>query len=123
MMKNSSFHVAMQSNKGVFAGFNHVKFAVLEMHVFNYFSFQNTAKIFSLKSYRLPRCLINEFFYLKKKCFVLEIFVKSTDLKICDSIISIANPKSYQNETWSNTSVPYEKYFKLAFGSVLETGN
>ena len=51
------------------------------------------------------------------------VFMKYTDFKICDVIISIAmqcklhlclfllNSKSYQNETWSNTSVLYDKYF------------
>ena len=53
-MKNTNFHGTIQSNKGVFAGLNHVKFVVLEMHVFNYFILQNTAKIFWFKSYSLP---------------------------------------------------------------------
>ena len=51
------------------------------------------------------------------------VFVKSTDFKICDVIISIATPwklhlcllllnlKSYKNETWSNTSMLSDKYF------------
>ena len=50
------------------------------------------------------------------------VFVKSTDAKICDVIISIAtkwklhsclfllNPKYYQNEIWSNTSVLYDTF-------------
>ena len=53
----------------------------------------------------------------------IEIFVKSADLKIRDIIINIArywklhlplfllNPKYYQNEIWSNTSVLYDKHF------------
>ena len=55
------------------------------------------------------------------------VFVKSTDFKICDVIISIAsywklhlrlfllNANSYQNKTWSNTSVLYGKYFYHVF--------
>ena len=51
------------------------------------------------------------------------VFVKSRNFEICDVIISIAtyrklhlylfilNPKSYQNEIWSNTSVLYDKHF------------
>ena len=35
----------------------------------------------------------------------------------------LLNPKSYQNKTWPNTSVPYAKYLKHVFGSMLETGN
>ena len=64
----------------------------------------------------------------KKSCFVLEVsgflcFGEITDFKICDVIIGVAtswklhlylfllNPKYYQNEIWSNTSVLYDKYF------------
>ena len=33
------------------------------------------------------------------------------------------NPRSNQNEMWSNTSVSLNKHFKHVFGSRLETGN
>ena len=66
------------------------------------------------------------FFYLNKKYVSFSrfldfcVFVKSTHFKICDVIISIdtqwklhlrlflLDPKSYQNETWSKTSVLYD---------------
>ena len=63
------------------------------------------------------------------------VFVKPTDFKICDIIISIAaqckldlcffllNPKSYQNEIWSNASVLYGKYFEHGLGWMLEARN
>ena len=35
----------------------------------------------------------------------------------------LLNPKCYQNEIWSNTSVLYDKHFLHVFGSMLETGN
>ena len=35
----------------------------------------------------------------------------------------LLNPKYYQNEIWSNTSVSYNKYFNHSFGSILKTGN
>ena len=35
----------------------------------------------------------------------------------------ILNPKYYQNEIWSNTSVLCGKHFEHVFGSVLEIGN
>ena len=50
------------------------------------------------------------------------VFVKSTDVKICDVIIGIARSwklhlclfvlslKYYQNELWSNTSVLYGRH-------------
>ena len=50
-------------------------------------------------------------------------FLKSSEFKICDVTIGIAtkwklhlflfllNPKYYQNEIWSNTSVLYDKDF------------
>ena len=71
-------------------------------------------------------CVINEFFYLKKKNVLFSkyldfcVFANSVDFKICDVIIDIAtywklllclfllNPTYYQNEIWSNTSVLYD---------------
>ena len=47
------------------------------------------------------------------------VFVKCTDFKICGVIISIdtlnlglflLNPRRYENEFWSNTSVLYDKH-------------
>ena len=32
----------------------------------------------------------------------------------------LLNPKSYQNETWSNTSVLSDKYFQHVFDSMLD---
>ena len=46
-------------------------------------------------AYNSASCVTNEFFYLKKNCFVLEIsrffvFVKLPDFKICDVVIRVA---------------------------------
>ena len=62
--------------------------------------------------------------------------MKFTDFKICVVIIGIdcyiiklhlclffLNPKYCQNDTWSGTSVLYDKHFYHVFGSMLETGN
>ena len=62
--------------------------------------------------------------------------MKAIDFKDCDVIIGIdyimevtlirlflLNPKYYQYEIWSNTSVLYEKHFYHVFASMLGTGN
>ena len=73
-----------------------------------------------------PRSIINEFFYLKKKCFILEIFrflcfceigqfqnlwcyYKHCWMMEVTLILISLNPKYYQNEIWSNASVLYDK--------------
>ena len=40
-----------------------------------------------------------------------------------DRLANFMNPKYYQNEIWSNTSVLCGKHFEHVFGSVLEIGN
>ena len=75
-------------------------------------------------------CVINKFFYLKKKCFVLEIprfscfcetcrfqnlwchhkyccIMQVTLMHVC---LFLLIPKSNQNEIWSNTSGLYDKH-------------
>ena len=74
--------------------------------------------------------IINDFFLFKKNNVSFSryldfcIFVKSTDLKICDAIIGISSQwklylcvfllnllKYYQIEIWSNTGVLYDELF------------
>ena len=47
-----------------------------------------------------------------KHSFIMEII-----------LMLLMNPKYYENEIWSNTSVLCDKHFWHIFGSMLETGN
>ena len=37
-------------------------------------------------------------------------------------LFNVFNPKYYQNEIWSYTSVSFNKHFSHVFGSMLDTG-
>ena len=61
-------------------------------------------------------CKINWFQNLRrhhKHCYIMVVTLT----------LILLNAKSYGKETWSNTSVLYDKYFWHLFGSMLETGN
>ena len=102
-----------------------------------YVQIRNMSKLVNLKVTSIRKlyfaiqcswCLINDFFYLKKKCFVFKKFKCLCFCKInrfqnlwyhhkhfCIMEVALMliffNPKHYQNEIWSNTSVLYDKRF------------